>query len=225
MAETTQKALLIRLERYDNNAHLATFLNENGQFTLYAQGLDKPTSKNRANLQLMSVINLEFFKARLNKKIGKLKKASIEIPVSFSDSQSAKFLKKIQKIALSINNKNSFFDLYCSLISKMSQGKNTEIFLIMLANLIENQGIMPQLYFCGVCKSHNQITDFDFVKKTFLCFLHGKERLDETFLELIYSVFHDYENFYRKSNTRYNQFIYEILSDILKEAGLEFSYK
>nr|WP_307916550.1 hypothetical protein [Mycoplasmopsis bovis] len=73
---------------------LVTVLGTNGVFKLFAPGLTKTTSKNRQNLQIGSICEIEYFKARFVNKLNKLKKANLLILPHYEDNLVLKFIAK-----------------------------------------------------------------------------------------------------------------------------------
>ncbi|WP_406613970.1 recombination protein O N-terminal domain-containing protein [Mycoplasma corogypsi] len=74
MAETIRKCVVLKIAQIEENTSIVTFFDENGTFSLRALGLSKINSKNRMNLQIGNVVEIEYFKARLIGSLGKLKK-------------------------------------------------------------------------------------------------------------------------------------------------------
>ncbi|WAM01022.1 recombination protein O N-terminal domain-containing protein [Mycoplasmopsis felis] len=128
----------------ENDFLVSFFLLPMALLTLYTQGLNKQTSKNRNNLQIGSIVEIEYFKARLKDKIGRMKKVNLLVNISLIDIKINLFVSDIVKLFKNINQKNHLYNEYLTHIKKINQD-NVDLFLayfyaqsllILVSNLV-----------------------------------------------------------------------------------------
>ncbi len=171
--ETKLTILLLNKIQMEIDNYLLIGLDESGKiYRFQALGLDKPNSKNQANLVLYSLIEVEVF---LNRKHngGKLKRANL-----------------IKKPKLNSKQKIIFWDTITKLLSNQEQ-TTTKIFFFLNKLLehneldyhikqglwwvkiyLESENYQPIVDRCAVCNSNQQIATFVLGENGLLCKKH-----------------------------------------------------
>ncbi|WP_170218482.1 DNA repair protein RecO [Mycoplasmopsis mucosicanis] len=203
MAETIEKAIVLQIIDSNTGANdsFVDFFTQKRQFRLLAKGINTPQSKNRANLQIGAIVEIEYFKARGYNSIGKLKKAHLLEGIDFSNRFNLKFTQKAINLLLKIRSKTfKVFNAYEQVLKRLGEGINKKLFLFLLAQCLDSYGIQPIKDRCCECSRSNNLCDFSFYKGGFLCAEHTKNVRWNKELKAIYFMFNDFEKYLLMAN-------------------------
>ncbi|WP_322908822.1 DNA repair protein RecO [Mycoplasmopsis felis] len=165
--------IVLEIHQTGENDFLVSFFTSNGLLTLYTQGLNKQTSKNRNNLQIGSIVEIEYFKARLKDKIGRMKKVNLLVNISLIDIKINLFVSNIVKLFKNIKQKNHLYNEYLTHIKKINQD-NVDLFLAYFyAQSTTYFGVQPSFNKCRTCFSNKNLVDFSIIEGGFICSKHS----------------------------------------------------
>ena len=177
MAAIILEGFVIRKQNYKDKDLIVTILTPDGKFSFLALGVRKIESKNRVALQLGNLIEIEVFKARLNNKLSKLKKAHNIKEFPFQVSDIASVMMVILKIINKINQPNYFF--YKALdqaFDYFGTEYNHQIKTYFKYLNLKHHGLNPIMNKCCECGSFKNILDFNWDKGGFLCSKHALKK-------------------------------------------------
>ncbi|MFV8401047.1 DNA repair protein RecO [Mycoplasma sp. 005V] len=204
-----EKAVVMNISEYEDNKFLVTFFSPRGTFSLYAQGLDKPGSKNRSNLIIGSIVELEYFKARFDTKVGKLKKATLVKLFDISNLENSLFFTKLAKVFSYIKTQNHIFAEYDRYFYDIGKYDNKKILTYFIAQFLVNQGFCNYFNKCRICGTTRNFISFNVQYGGFICYKHeGEEPLmDIKLLQCIWSSFHNLNSYVFQATDAINKYI------------------
>ena len=192
MAVTIKTGIVIRMHKYDEYDNLITFLFREEIITMIAKGVRKITSKNRVALQLGNVVEVEFFRARLNGKLSKVKRATLlkqpdlqKSDVAYAWVQTLKELKYVHERPA--HTYEAILLVYDYFDGKHNHQAKTVITFSILFSL----GIQPFLGGCVICGTYDNIEDFDLRSGGFLCEKHKHQKRDIEYLKAYRALLSD----------------------------------
>ncbi|WP_029608409.1 DNA repair protein RecO [Mycoplasma simbae] len=203
MAEVITQAIVVNIEQSNTsiNDSFVDFLTPNSSFRLLAKGINKASSKNRVNLQVGCIVEIEYFKARKKGAIGRLKKASLLEGIDFSNRLNLIFVAKAIKFIEQIKTKTfSVFNAYTQIIKRLGEGINKKLLLFLYTSGLASYGIKPVVEQCCECGQAYNLCDFAFHKGGFLCFAHSQNVRWNKELKSIYFMFKDLTKFIMMCN-------------------------
>ncbi|WP_235746469.1 recombination protein O N-terminal domain-containing protein [Mycoplasmopsis alligatoris] len=215
-----KKCIPLKIEAIDEKTSILSVLTNQGILKLYAFGLNSPLSKNRSNLIPASIVEIEYFQARLNNKMSKLKKSNTLKSFDSTILFNSMFAQKLVYILSLFTGKNNILDIYEKLIDFVGFGKNSYILTIICSYLLKLHGSEPNFYKCCVCLSTKKIVDFEFFLGGFLCNLHSDKSLNNETLEAYYLLRNDHKKYLSNVSLEINKEIYLKLIFHLKDLGL-----
>ncbi|MHA3839333.1 DNA repair protein RecO [Mycoplasma sp. HF14] len=220
-----EKAVVTQIQEYEDNKFLVSFFSSRGYFTLYAQGLHKPQSKNRSNLIIGSVVEIEYFKARFDTKVGKLKKATIIKLFDISNITNAMFFTKLAKIFSYIKSQNHIFLEYDRYFYDIGKYDNNRILVYFIAQLLVHQGFCNYFNKCRICGSTRNFISFNIAYGGFICFKHDNEDpdMDIKLLQCIWSSFHSLNSYIFQTTDSINKYILSTYLHFLYQQGIYIS--
>ncbi|MCT4469431.1 DNA repair protein RecO [Mycoplasma sp. HS2188] len=227
MAETIENAIILGISDSPTSVDdsFVDFFTTSGRIRLLAKGINKAQSKNRANLQIGSVAQIEYFKARRINSVGRLKRSNLLENVDYSNEQNLKFVSKILVIFEKIKNKSvRLFDAYWSAIQKLHEGYNERLLLFVLANALSYFGLMPIPDRCVICQKYTNLCDFSWYLGGFLCDNHKKSIRWNKELKTIYFMFYDLDKFLAMANDSIVALIKHELLDYYQSNGIYFDF-
>ncbi|ADE19803.1 DNA repair protein RecO C-terminal domain-containing protein [Mycoplasma crocodyli] len=225
MAESIIKGITLKvIETIHPKASILIFTNS-GHLSLYAEGIFNTNSKNRSNLILGSLVEVEYFRARLNNKMSKLKKVSILKEVDVTQLFNSLFIQKIIYIFDYITVKNNLVDIYEKLIDFIGIGRNSHILTILASYILTYNGYEPNFSKCSECGSFKNISDFEFYKGGYLCQNHSKNSISIEELEAYYWLRNDHKKYIEEVTPTINKLIYQKLINHLSEIGFAISWE
>ncbi|WP_029512793.1 DNA repair protein RecO C-terminal domain-containing protein [Mycoplasmopsis iners] len=228
MAETIKKVILLDIRESSENPNDANIqvMDENHCFWLTAKGINKPNSKNRSNLLIGSLIEIEYFSARLRDKTSKLKKAHLLSDIDYNNSALLKFLQKIiifLKQFAHYPTKNIFFK-YQELLEFINDLNSAQYLFTktyLVHSLLKPLGLEPNYYQCHVCGRKDQIVFFDYNKGGFECQEHSNGyKLPTHLLANFFNADHNFHDYLTKTTLEIDTFIYTKVLQYLKNNGL-----
>ncbi|WP_129647248.1 DNA repair protein RecO [Mycoplasmopsis maculosa] len=227
MAEKIIEAIVLRIEDYyeNDNDSLVTFLTKNGLIKVYSKGINKPISKNRNNLIIGSLVEIEYFEARIKNKISKLKKARIKIMPNFNDISILKLIKKSVIFLSNFYEKcENVFNAYKTILEKQNDIQSSYLFTYLLAQSLDYFGIKPITEYCYNCKTPGNLCDFEFYKGGFICGDCSNKKRWTKELKSFYYLFKDLNTFVNVVTPEINKLIYNELIIYLKDNGIYLNY-
>ncbi|TKA59008.1 hypothetical protein MBOVa_4130 [Mycoplasmopsis bovis 8790] len=233
MAEKVEKVIVLKIEEYtqNENAALVTVLGTNGVFKLFAPGITKTISKNRQNLQIGSICEIEYFKARFVNKLNKLKKANLLILPHYEDNLVLKFIAKMVLFLENFNdNAKEVFDAYVECLLKydhyvkngfedLETKDNPLRYMItyLVSKALKYNGIQPNHHRCISCNSPANLIDFKFSEGGFICGECTSNQRWTKELKSFYFLFNSLDKYILMSNKAVNDIIYnEIINHLIK---------
>ncbi|MFV8470079.1 DNA repair protein RecO [Mycoplasma sp. AA7A] len=219
---TVDKAIVMDISEYEDNKFLVTFFGARGTFALYAQGLNNPRSKNRSNLILGSIVELEYFKARFDTKVGKLKKATLVKLFDISKLDNSLFFAKLTTIFSYIKTQNHIFAEYDRYFDDIAKYDSKKVLTYFIAQLLVNQGLCNYFNRCRICGSTRNFISFDVQYGGFICNKHeGDEPLmDIKLLQCIWSSFHNLNSYVFQVSDSINKYILHTYVSFLRLIGI-----
>lgn len=225
MAETFQEAIVLKIDDLNEKESIVTFLTSDGKLSLLALGLQKPVSKNKFNLQIGSIVELEFFQARLKGNIGRLKKSTTLLTADTTTYFNSLLIQKLIKIFNLVNVNNNFLLTYKEAIEKIGFGKNSYILTFFTNMLLKYLGIKPNFFNCVICHSNENLVEFEFYKGGFFCQWHSQLKMEVSLLESYYFLETSFESFYEKTTPKNNKEIYLKLLSYLNDNGIYINWE
>ena len=171
--ESIITGIVVKRTDIDDFDQIVTLITPDEVISFIALGVRKITSKNRVALQLGNVIEAEIFRARLNGKLSKLKRAVLIKQVDIKESDNANVLLEMIKYLSKI--KKSNITLFSSIVKSLDTlGKdfNHQVKTFLVAALLESFGLKQNYSCCVECGRKDLIDDFRFFKGGFLCKHH-----------------------------------------------------
>ncbi|WP_416738040.1 DNA repair protein RecO [Mycoplasmopsis meleagridis] len=216
MAEKIEKVILLEIFPYRENSNDAIIkvMNNRKIFSLLARGINKAKSKNRANLQLGCLVEIEYFKARMSNRLSKLKRATLLTQLNYKKVELIKFINKIILFLLAFENLNTKFIYreYIRILKSINSLSASQFHFAktyLVTKLFRPFGIEPNFYSCHVCFKKNNIAYFNFTGGGYECTEHNDNNfISSKLLELIYFSYHSYDNYIKKTDIISDEFIY-----------------
>lgn len=197
MIEKNIKALILKKEPQGEFNEILTILTSNGKLKIFAPGVRKLDSKNRNNINLLDISELEIIDSqKSNVLFYRLKRASLvqQFPINLNTLYIWEDLLNIlNKIML--NNPLQFLNSFSKLTKLVDSNKDIKILDYLLFKLLETEGIAPYMQGCVECKAKTNLVDFKFYKGGFLCHLHSEDSLDHELLTSLFYLSKSFEEF------------------------------
>ncbi|WP_036452669.1 recombination protein O N-terminal domain-containing protein [Mycoplasma buteonis] len=220
MAETITQGIVLQIYQEDTNLFLVTFLTKKGLLRLAAQGLNKSLSKNKSNLQIGALVEIEFFAARLQDKVGKLKKATIVKQLDVQDKPILEFSFQYVKLLTNIQGVNHIFDK-CVLIYDLIDTVNCHFILTFLyAQSMIYFGICPNFRSCNICLNERDLINFDLQNGGFICRRHENVPIQKVeYLQSIWYSFNDMGKYMFVTSATLNFYICNMYKALILDNG------
>ncbi|WP_029513483.1 DNA repair protein RecO [Mycoplasmopsis primatum] len=240
MSEKIEKMIILKIEEYlqEPNAAIVTALSERGLVTLFASGILKSQSKNRANLQIGSICEVEYFQARINKKMNRLKKATNIISLNYHDDFSIKFVIKMGLFLENFTHRcTEIFEayeyslnLYNRQFKESFDAQNSYVLLAYLTTYIVSKslkynGIQPNTDTCINCKSPSNLCDFNFKEGGFLCGNCSNKQRWTKELKCFYYLFKNFKTYASICTYEVNKIIYNEMINHLIRNGIYINWE
>ncbi|QJR44322.1 DNA repair protein RecO [Mycoplasma miroungirhinis] len=214
--EKIYKGIVINKQPYADADEIVTILTPSKKITFVAKGTQKPLSKNRVSLQLLNVIEVEIFEARLVSKISKLKTSTTVISFNLNTDKivTIKLLKLLNAL------KENFYlvtDICFDLFENFGYGNDFKILLYILNQALYCFGLYPNYKGCVICNRKDQITNFEFYQGGYLCFKHSNVNKDSEYLKSIYFLNKDFDEYQKNFNKFYIREVFNELWQFLEE--------
>ena len=197
MIEKNIKALILKKEPQGEFNEILTILTSKGKLKIFAPGVRKLDSKNRNNINLLDISELEIIDSqKSNVLFYRLKRASLvqQFPINLNTLYIWEDLLNIlNKIML--NNPLQFLNSFSKLTKLVDSNKDIKILDYLLFKLLETEGIAPYMQGCVECKAKTNLVDFKFYKGGFLCNLHSEDSLDHELLTSLFYLSKSFEEF------------------------------
>lgn len=178
----TLTGIVIKKIQFNSDDEIITLLTPEEVITFIALGTRKINSKNRVALDYGNLITAEIFRARLNNKISKLKKAVVlkRPPIKVSDTANvvADIVKHLSKLE---NPSPKLFEAIVKSYAYFGDTYNHHIKTYILFKSLYSLGIYPSTTQCVECGRTDRIVGFDYKDGGYKCSWHAQfERpLDE----------------------------------------------
>ncbi|WBP84135.1 DNA repair protein RecO [Mycoplasmopsis edwardii] len=221
MSSKITKALVLKVTlRHDNN-HIVRLFNHNGVFDLVANGLHKPLSKNRANLHPGSIVEIEYFGARLKGSIGRLKTANMMQMFDMTNYSNSSYFNSLEKLFSNIKESNHLFELYLRTFEYLSKDNNKKLLTFFYAQSMFYFGINPSYDGCRICKSRNNLISFDLYKGGFLCNKHFIEVENDSveYLSAVWASFNSFKRYLTIVSYNMDYNLKKHYKNVIREAG------
>lgn len=197
MIEKNIKALILKKEPQGEFNEILTILTSKGKLKIFAPGVRKLDSKNRNNINLLDISELEIIDSqKSNVLFYRLKRASLVQQFSINLNTLyiwEDLLNILNKIML--NNPLQFLNSFSKLTKLVDSNKDIKILDYLLFKLLETEGIAPYMQGCVECKAKTNLVDFKFYKGGFLCHLHSEDSLDHELLTSLFYLSKSFEEF------------------------------
>ncbi len=190
--ETKLTILLLKQIQIELNHYLLIGLDPNGKiYRFQAVGLDKPNSKNRANLITYGISEIEVF---LNRKHdgGKLKRANLLKAPKLNTKEKIIFWETVGNLLS--NQQETSLQMF-SFLEKLGQHNELDYHikqaLWLIGIFLKTENYKPIIDECVVCKTKQEIATFSLEENGLLCKKHKQHfpLLDSNFLRKIISFF------------------------------------
>ncbi|QNM93926.1 DNA repair protein RecO [Mycoplasma sp. Pen4] len=221
MAESITRALVLDIKKHEENEFIVTFFNQKGVFSLFAKGLEKPTSKNKSNLILGGIVDIEYFAARSKEKVGRLKKATLETALDITNRSNSTLFIELRKLFLRIQNNNHLFLEYQRYMDDFNEKNNQYVLTYFYAQVMPHFGISPSFNKCFACGSTRNFVNFEINNGGFICNQHGqKSFLSPYVLHSIWASFHNLLSYIEITDIKLNYELQMLYKNTLQEAGI-----
>ncbi|WP_277870928.1 DNA repair protein RecO [Metamycoplasma phocicerebrale] len=209
--------IVLDIKNTKENDGLVKVLLPNSIEYLYARGIQKAESKNRANLQILSLVNLEIINPKISTGIKTLKRATIIKSFPFNEILQDQYntVKYFLNKQLRSNQLNSFMNFYLECLDNIEKYPNHTIDLFLL-KIIEINGLKPIFNKCVECSNTENIIDFEFYKGGFLCSNHSKNNKSVEILRSLYWLNQGFNPFIKNVKDLEAKTIKIMLLDYLK---------
>lgn len=215
--------IVLKIKKHSENEFIVYFLCAKGVLKLFAMGLEKPTSKNKTNLVIGAIVEIEYFKARLKNKIGRLKTVkTLLFPVyNFKSLEEYFEFQKLIKLFLTINFENNFLSVYKFMLEKLKYINYEYAMTYFYGQLLINYGVCPNFKSCAICMQESNLVSFNLEEGGFFCNKHSDEIeiLNVEVLNLIYLSYNNFILYVQKTNKYVNDFLQNKYKEVLQNAG------
>ncbi|MBZ4203619.1 DNA repair protein RecO [Mycoplasma tauri] len=242
MAEKEESVVILKIDNYLQKEYAAIVkaLTKNGLLILYSPGIFKANSKNRQNLQIGSIVNLEYFKSTNVDKMSKLKKAVLQIQPNYSDKATLLFVSKMCDFLENFKqNSSEVFEAYKKILEyydsyyvKLTKNINIDSYTFynyaktyLVSKFLKYNGIHPQIERCINCKSPSNLCDFSFKQGGYTC---GGCTINQKWtkeLKSIYYLFKNFETFCQIVTPEINNKIYNNIINHLIYNGIFINWE
>ncbi|WP_158763977.1 DNA repair protein RecO [Mycoplasma sp. NEAQ87857] len=223
MRTQSLEAIILNIKQIDNNLFLCSFLTQNGVLKLWANGLNKPNSKNKANLQIGAVVEIEYFQSRLKNQSGRLKKAHLIKYLNEINDSNLNLIMQLVKLFINIDCQNHLLNIYKQLIGYFNEKINKYLLIYFLAQSLIYLGICPNFDACRTCGSKRNLIDFELENGGFICNLHNHPKwLPSEVLNTIWSSFHDVSKYIIITDDKLNNWLFYTYKNAINNAGYYF---
>lgn len=175
MATSFALGLVIKIVDYGATDQVVTILTAQEKLSFIALGVRKMTSKNRIAIGLGNLIEIEFFKARLQNRLSKLKKATLHLQLPLLDGDTPQVVQEIILKLIKIPQADS--KLWYAIEEAwafLGKTSNHHVKVFVLTRLLSVYGYWPIWDRCHVCQKRHHIIDFAFYQGGFSCIHHTK---------------------------------------------------
>lgn len=222
MNEELFKIVAITLNIFQKNEHDAIIkvMSNKDIFFLYAKGFFKLESKNRSNVFVGSISEFEIFKNYGKDNYFLLKKSNIKNFFDFSSEENTSINEKLFYLFQKIEKYNEkFFVCYTNFLLDNEQYKKY-FFLTYITNIVlETHGKKLIFNKCVICGTNQDLYCVDVYEGGMLCFLHksNKGTSELQIVKAFYNLDNSFKDYYKNSNEKLNNIIFQILFNFLKE--------
>ncbi|MDZ7293127.1 DNA repair protein RecO [Mycoplasmopsis pulmonis] len=223
MAEIIKKGILLSVKDYSEHDVILKVLFIGSTEAILAKGIRKIESKNRSNLIVGSIVEFIYFKARLETKISRLKKASLIQLFDFTSVQNQflfqtifHFINQLTKID------EYFFQSYSDILNYQNKDCNSHIITFLYFRAMKSLGIEPNFSSCYRCGSFAQIVNVKVHEGGFLCSNCSLKRKPIRMLKNFYYLTFTFKDYLRNTTFDENEIIKQELISYLEENGFYF---
>lgn len=214
------KGLIIDNKEYGEHDLIVKILSNYKIYSVWAPGVRKAQSKNRASLMIGTFGEYEVFVARLNNRMSKLKKGVILKSWDITNFAIYDALKEVFFYLNKIDNSNSelfnFIDLYWNNISSENA---SYIRTFLMSKILISLGYKPFYDCCFECKSNQNLKNFEFFQGGMSCNIHTKYKQGKTLEELksFYFLGKSFEEYQKNTSPLLNLHIYKEIKHFISE--------
>ncbi|WP_426461015.1 recombination protein O N-terminal domain-containing protein [Mycoplasma hafezii] len=220
MAESIQKAIVLNIHEDSENLFIVSFFTKNGILKLAAQGLNKPLSKNRVNLQIGALVEVEYFAARLSGKTGKLKKSHLISSINIDELKNAEFADKYVKLLANIQAPNHVFEQCLEIYDLISPLTGNKILTFLYAQSLIYFGLCPNFTSCHLCLNERNLIHFNLNEGGFVCNRHeGVEVQSIEFLQAVWYSFHSLKQYLIVVSNTTNLHVLRMYQALIRDNG------
>ncbi|MGZ9797107.1 DNA repair protein RecO [Mycoplasma sp. 4013] len=220
MALLVAKAIVLEIIEKSENEFYVTFFNDKGVLILFAQGLNKQLSKNRSNLQIGSLVEIEYFSARLKGRIGRLKRVNLLHIFSITSSDTNIFLLKLIKLFKNLKIPNHIFNFYTLNMDKFKKDNLKKYLCVFYAQSSVYFGVKPSFNKCRICHQRKNLVDFSILEGGFICSNHNlNDTKNQEQLLLYWYLYYQPEKYVKLVSQTENILLLNQLKHIISEAG------
>lgn len=185
------QVIILKSKNYSEADKILTvFGKEFGKFSLLAKGVRRLTSKNRGNIQTLSIVGISFYKAQGIPLL--LETSAVHIPdfTNFDVKNSERVLHLVSKLIPEEQKYSKVFDALRSAIQKGLVNEYTSRFRMLL---LMEEGLMDNLKACSECggmseKRYIQLSNFVLLCEN--CYIN-KGLIEKDFMVVDSSLYSD----------------------------------
>lgn len=203
----------------DHDAVIKILTNDNIMYFL-AKGIQKIESKNRNNIFVGSIVEIEYFPNYGKENYFLLKSSQIKYFVNFSLNNI--YMNELYYIFQFVNQpSNKFLFAYTEFAKNFQDSiQKLEFILTYLLNLcLSINGKQLNYAHCAICRSNQKLYCFNFYEGGMLCQEH-KMSYKSTPILLLKSFYYlgtNFEQYYLNTNSINNNFLYRSLKSFLND--------
>lgn len=171
MAEIITKGYLVARQDYDLFDEILTFINEHGnKFVMFAYGTRRISSKNARNLFFGNYLEFQFFHARSENKMSKLKKVVSLDQIDYKYENTYSLIILSHLISGVIEFSYDYYLFYQMILSYILLDINDHyVACFLIIKFLFLNGINFNLNCCGICYSKIQLRTLDLNQQHLVC--------------------------------------------------------
>ncbi|WP_371246606.1 DNA repair protein RecO [Mycoplasmopsis agassizii] len=221
MATTIKSGILLKIVPHNQKDGIIKVLFEKEIISMISRGILQVNSKNRLNLIEGSVIEFEYFAARLVTSLSKLKTAHLITRYDQQTSFNLIFWPIVLVLLNQLEQTNSeLYNFILLLLNFTNETKAIYLFVYLFFLLSKPFGFEMNFHSCVVCDSYKKIIFLDITKGGFVCALHSLEKTELNLLKGFHSLEKSFSEFLETTSQATTLKMLRIFVDLFRLQGV-----